>query len=42
MSTRPLHLPLVTRPMSWAQFEFGLLAAMCAGGYLAALALAFG
>jgi hypothetical protein len=40
MTARPLHLPVHIRPVSWTQIEFGLLAALCVGGYASALALA--
>jgi hypothetical protein len=42
MSIRPLPIPIHIRPVGWTQIEFGFLAAMCAAGYVSALALAFG
>lgn len=40
MITRPIHLAVHMPHLKWAQIEFGLLATLCAGGYLFAIILA--
>jgi CO/xanthine dehydrogenase FAD-binding subunit len=40
MSIRALHPSIHLRPLNWAQIEYGMLAALCAAGYVSALAMA--